>query len=71
MDLCRRIWDLYEKEDLIAPEPLLRGRDLLALGHAPGLRMGEILSEVRQRQIAGELRTMEEALRFVEEHYPQ
>ena len=71
MYLCRRIWDLYETEDLIAPEPLLRGRDLLALGHAPGPRMGEILNEVRRRQIAGELRTMEEALRFVEEHYPQ
>jgi poly(A) polymerase len=71
MNLCRRIWGLYEKEDLIAPEPLLRGRDLLAMGHAPGLSMGEILNEVRRRQIAGELRTMEEALRFVEEHYPQ
>jgi poly(A) polymerase len=71
MDLCRRIWDLYEREDLIAPEPLLRGRDLLAMGHAPGLSMGEILNEVRRRQIAGELRTMEEALRFVEEHYPR
>jgi poly(A) polymerase len=71
MDLCRRIWDLYEREDLIAPEPLLRGRDLLALGHTPGPRMGEILKEVRERQIAGELRTMEDALRFVEEHYPQ
>jgi poly(A) polymerase len=69
MHLCRRIWDLYEKEDLIAPEPLLLGRDLLAMGHAPGPRLGEILNEVRQRQIAGELRTREEALRFVEEHY--
>lgn len=70
MDLCRRIWDLYEKEDLIAPEPLLQGRDLLALGHPPGPSMGEILSEVRQRQIAGELRNKEEALRFVQEQYP-
>lgn len=70
MDLCRRIWDLYEREDLIAPEPLLRGRDLLAMGHAPGPRMGEILNEVKQRQIAGELRTREAALGFVEEFYP-
>jgi tRNA nucleotidyltransferase/poly(A) polymerase len=70
MDLCRRIWDLYEREDLISPEPLLRGRDLLAMGHAPGPRMGEILNEVRERQIAGELRNKEEALRFVQEQYP-
>ena len=69
MDLCCRIWDLYEKEDLISPEPLMRGRDLLAMGHASGPRLGEILNEVRQRQIAGELRTQEEARRFVEEHY--
>jgi poly(A) polymerase len=70
MHLCRRLWDLYEREDLISPEPLLKGRDLLSLGHAPGPRMGEILSAVRERQIAGELRTKEEALGFVEEKYP-
>jgi poly(A) polymerase len=69
MDLCQRIWDLYEREDLIAPDPLLRGRDLLAMGYAPGPRMGEILNAVRERQIAGELRTKEEALRFVQEEY--
>jgi poly(A) polymerase len=69
-DLCRRIWALYEKENLIAPEPLLGGRDLLALGHASGPRLGEILKAVRERQIAGELRTREEALCFVREEYP-
>jgi poly(A) polymerase len=69
MELCQRLWDLYEKEDLIAPEPLLGGRDLLALGYAPGPRMGEILNEVKQRQIAGELRDKEEALAFVREVY--
>jgi tRNA nucleotidyltransferase/poly(A) polymerase len=70
MDLCRRIWDLYKKEDLIAPEPLLMGRDLLVLGHSPGPRLGEILTEVRRRQIAGELKDREEAIRFVQEAYP-
>ncbi len=69
MALCRRIWDLYENEDLIAPEPLLMGRDLLALGYSPGPRMGEILNEVRERQIAGELRDKEEALKFVRKEY--
>jgi len=69
MALCQRLWDLYEREDLIAPEPLLRGRDLLALGHAPGPRMGEILEEVKKRQIAGELRNKEEALQFVKKGY--
>lgn len=69
MGLCQRIWDLYEREDLIAPEPLLRGRDLLALGHAPGPRMGEILDEVKKRQIEGELWNKEEALHFVKKKY--
>jgi poly(A) polymerase len=70
LSLCRRIWDLYEREDLIEPEPLLKGRDLLALGFAPGPRMGEILDEVKKRQIAGELRDKEGALRFVKDEYP-
>jgi poly(A) polymerase len=70
MDLCQRIWGLYEKEDLVAPEPLLRGRDLLAMGHSPGPRMGEILDKVRRRQIAGELKDKEEAVRFVKHEYP-
>ena len=70
MDLSQRIWDLYDTEDIIAPEPLLMGRDLLRLGHSPGPRLGEILTEVRRRQIAGELRDRDEALRFVNEAYP-
>jgi poly(A) polymerase len=70
MDLCQRIWDLYTQEDLIAPEPLLMGRDLLRLGYSPGPRVGEILAEVRRRQIAGELTDREGALRFVQETYP-
>lgn len=69
MALCGRIWGLYEEEDLIAPEPLLKGRDLLVLGHAPGPKMGEILAEVRKRQITGELRNKEEALQFVKKEY--
>ncbi|MEJ2068773.1 MAG: hypothetical protein P8Y09_12695 [Deltaproteobacteria bacterium] len=70
MDLCQRILNLYDNEDLIAPEPLLMGRDLLGLGHSPGPRLGDILAEVRRRQIAGELKDREEALRFVQEAYP-
>jgi len=70
MDLCQRIWDLYEEEDLIEPMPLLKGRDLLTLGYCPGPRLGEILKEVKRRQIAGELKNREDALKFVQEEYP-
>jgi poly(A) polymerase len=69
LSLCQRIWDIYEREDLIEPEPLVKGRDLLALGFAPGPRIGEILDDVKRRQIAGELRDKEGALQFVRETY--
>ncbi len=69
MDLCRRIWDLYQEEDLIDPLPLLRGEDLLQLGYSSGPRLGEILKEVKKRQIGGELKDREAALKFVHEKY--
>ncbi len=44
------------------PAPLLRGRDLLALGVAPGPQMGALLREIYDLQLDGELTTHEEAL---------
>jgi hypothetical protein len=43
------------------PEPLLRGRDVLALGVAPGPEVGRILRAVYERQLDGEVTTAEEA----------
>ena len=44
------------------PEPLLRGRDLLALGVAPGPGVGRILRAVYERQLDGAITTREQAL---------
>ncbi len=44
------------------PPPLLRGRDLLALGLPPGPAIGQILRAVYERQLDGELETAEQAL---------
>ena len=44
------------------PAPLLLGRHLLALGIAPGPRMGTILREVFERQLDGEITTPDEAI---------
>ena len=44
------------------PPPLLRGRHLLALGVAPGPRVGEILKQVYERQLDGEVATLENAI---------
>jgi tRNA nucleotidyltransferase (CCA-adding enzyme) len=43
------------------PEPLLRGRDVLALGLAPGPEVGRILRAVYERQLDGAVTTPEEA----------
>jgi poly(A) polymerase len=42
--------------------PLLRGRDLIALGLAPGPRFTTILREAHERQLQDEIRTPDEAL---------
>ncbi len=44
-----------------APKRLLLGRHLIALGVAPGPGMGRILNAVYERQLDGEVRTVEEA----------
>ena len=43
------------------PPPLLLGRHLIALGVAPGPRMGELLRAVYEQQLDGEVATLEEA----------
>jgi len=44
------------------PAPLLLGRHLLALGIAPGPQMGVVLREVFERQLDGEITTVDEAV---------
>ena len=44
------------------PRPLLLGRHLLELGVRPGPRMGAILREVYERQLDGEVTTIDQAL---------
>ncbi len=44
------------------PGPLIRGRDLLALGLEPGPRIGVILAAVYERQLDGAVTTRDEAL---------
>jgi tRNA nucleotidyltransferase (CCA-adding enzyme) len=44
------------------PPPLLLGRHLVALGVSPGPRVGEILKLVYEKQLDGEIRTLDEAI---------
>jgi tRNA nucleotidyltransferase (CCA-adding enzyme) len=45
-----------------APAPLLMGRHLIELGVKPGPEMGRLLKEVYERQLDGEVTTLEEAM---------
>jgi len=41
--------------------PLLKGEDLIALGMNPGPSLGALLAEIREKQLADDLQTAEEA----------
>ena len=48
------------------PDPILLGRHVLALGVAPGPRVGEILAAVYERQLDGEVTTLDQAIATAE-----
>jgi tRNA nucleotidyltransferase (CCA-adding enzyme) len=49
------------------PRPLVRGRDLLALGVQPGPRMGALLREIYEQQLDGRLQTVDEGIALARE----
>ena len=57
------------KEEGLHPEPLLGGKDLIAMGYSPGPLFGEILKAIEEAQLEGELRTKEEAVEWVAARY--
>ena len=65
---CRQKLEEFKEEE-IHPTPLLRGRDLLALGFSPGPAFSEILKQVEEAQLGGELSSREQALAWVAQHY--
>jgi len=63
-DFCLAAAEELKNQPQIFP-PLLNGNDLLALGVASGKPMGELLHEIRERQLADELKTPDEAREWV------
>jgi putative nucleotidyltransferase with HDIG domain len=66
---CLRILDLFHQREIVHPPPLITGHDVMALGYAPGPKVGQILSHIRDKQVVGEIRTREEALMILHEQF--
>ena len=49
----------------VLPEPLVRGRDLIGWGIAPGPQMGVLLHDVYDAQLEGRVSTLEEARAWI------
>jgi tRNA nucleotidyltransferase (CCA-adding enzyme) len=47
-----------------APKPIVKGRHLIPLGVSPGPRLGSILEDCYEAQLAGEFSTLEEGLEY-------
>jgi poly(A) polymerase len=69
VDFCeRRRTELAEEE--VRPTRLLGGDDLIARGYPPGPALGEMLRALEEAQLEGDVRTREDAERFVAERFP-
>jgi poly(A) polymerase len=69
-DHCLKILDFYREKDIVHPPPLITGHDVMALGYPPGPRIGQILSYIRQKQVEGEIKNREGALKVLREKFP-
>ena len=63
-EYARAQWEGLRPEEL-RPAPLVTGRDVMALGVAPGPRIGELLRALEEEQLEGNLSTREEALAWL------
>jgi putative nucleotidyltransferase with HDIG domain len=66
---CLRILELFNEKDIVHPPPFITGYDVMALGYSSGPIVGEILNFIRQKQIEGEIKNREEALRVLRERF--
>ncbi|MGZ3523363.1 MAG: CCA tRNA nucleotidyltransferase [Thermodesulfobacteriota bacterium] len=66
---CLRILELFKEKDILHPLPFVTGHDVMALGYSPGPRVGQILHFIRQKQVEGEIKTREEALRILKDKF--
>jgi tRNA nucleotidyltransferase/poly(A) polymerase len=68
-DHCLRILELFKEKEVLHPPLLVTGHDVMALGYPSGPRVGQILNFLREKQIEGEIKTREEALRVLKKKF--
>jgi poly(A) polymerase len=68
-EFCRAQLGALSHEEMRPPR-LLTGDDVVALGHRPGPRVGEILHALEEAQLEGTLTTRADALAWVAREYP-
>ncbi len=56
--------------EIMRPQPLIGGDDLIAAGYQPGPRFKQILSTIEDSQLEGRLHSKEEALALVRQLFP-
>jgi putative nucleotidyltransferase with HDIG domain len=66
---CFRILELFKEKDIVHPPQLITGHDVMILGYPPGPRVGQILNFIRQKQVEGEIKNREEALKVLREEF--
>jgi poly(A) polymerase len=66
---CLRILELFGEKDIVHPPPLINGHDVMSLGYSPGPKVGQILEFIRQKQVEGEIKNREEALRMLRDRF--
>lgn len=66
---CLRILKLFNEKDVVHPPSFITGHDVMALGYSSGPRVGEILNFICQKQVEGEIKNREEALRILREKF--
>ncbi len=68
-EFVRDLWQATPDE-VVRPQPLITGRELIAAGYTPGVRFREMLRVAEDAQLEGSIGTAEEALQLLRERFP-
>jgi putative nucleotidyltransferase with HDIG domain len=72
LDLWEFVREQYElmPAEVVRPQPLITGRDLIAAGYKPGASFKEMLLAVEDAQLEGQIASIEDALQLIRERFP-